>query len=188
MQVVAYPYVKETFERALEEVLSQYFSSEGTVQTISQEQIHFYHCELGFFIEKIEEPSSLPRITFTGSRSSEIQKYKCVDPKGVMPFAYTRRDSVTRTVYVSCSKTLLIKKPPYSNPIVTEPGSQRVIDRIWGQLFAVTESQQRAFCDRGIIYPSLDVLPTQASHVDYFMAAGTFRCFVDYGYTRGNTP
>lgn len=175
MQIVQFPDVAQTFDRALQEVLGSYL--DGNSHTIGQVTLTFLNSEIDFGFKRFDNtaPSDIPEVIFLGSRSTKFSKEKCNDPKGVKPFAYEQRSQTERKVFIR------VKLGKDVN------AAERVAKKLWGELVAIFNSQQRAFSLRGIHLPRLEPNPdttisTEDLHaVIYF---GYLYCNLRYTYTQ----
>lgn len=176
MTPVTYPYISETFKRALHEVISPYVGTGGWL-SFGSYNLLLYRCDLGYQVEKVTQPSLYPRITFTGTRSSNERLFKCEDDQRRL--IDVKRLDLTRTVYVSVPKSLSLNTPPFPTPAVMKPSSYEIVDAVWGQLLATVDSQAGGFRDRGITNVRLTATPIEMTDTDYWIGRGTLTATVE---------
>lgn len=184
LNFLEFPNVEENFKTALYEVLAPYLCT-GTVQQLQCEMTSFYNIDLSFDVEKVRTPTTKPILSIVGSQVQGYREFKCDDPCGQRPFGYIRQQNVTRTVYLSIGKTMVLSSPPYLDPSAVEMATWRTMDRIWAQFSGVLESRRKELTEKGIMNATVDHFPTQIQDKDFFIYFGRFKALLQYGYTRG---
>lgn len=181
MTSVTWPYIDESFKRALSEVIRPYFGSGGTF-LVGGIGLYLYKCELGFQVEKVREESQNPRITFTGTRIGNEQRFKCENAAKQLVEVY--RLELLRTVFVSVPKALVLAVPPYSDLSPRAKSSYQTVDTVWGQLLAVANDQAAAFRQRGITNVTLASVPIEMPDTDYWIGRGIMSAIVQVSTLR----
>lgn len=175
MQSVQFPNVSESFDRALQDVLSSFFTNAEGVRLVGDVALNFPVVSLSFSAKQLYAASNDPCVVFTGDDEVNAREEKVNDPEGKHGFAYEHRANITRTVYVK-------QNYDKSNPQKTIRGARR----IWDCLFAVFATQNPALAQRGIFLPHLESQAKQIPSDDYVVLYGQLRCQVRAKYTRAN--
>lgn len=170
MNPVTFPYVSETYNRAVREVLGEYFDA-GGAHTLLGQSLNFYRCEFAFNIERIAEPATRPRITITGTRSEENCLGTCTVDGELVDLLEC---NVRRSLYVSIPKQGEFPLPPYDTDNV-EVSSYRIIDRVWGQLNAVLNAKMSDWKLRNIRSISLEPVPIELHHDSFYIGRGLLK-------------
>lgn len=176
--VVSFPYMQETFQRAMQDVLGAFFNT-GGILPIGQQFIDFIPCEIVYDKRRLEESKNLtkPLIAILGTRMSPMKKRKCQDPFGEKMFGYEVYTEVYRTIYVKSARNT-------ANPNV---GNKREVDRVWGQLLCVISTLQEQFSERNICQPQLSPIPSEVSVPSHAMVMGQFQAKLQAAYSTDPT-
>lgn len=176
-EVVQFPYIQETFQRAMLAGLNYFV--EGGVSVIGQESIDFIACEIVFDRHILKEPLDRPTIAILGTRMSNEKRYHFTDPhinpdtgQPVRPFGWMLFSDVLRTFYV---------KVPRDGSDPTR-NNKRQVDQIWDQLVALFATQQDAWRKRNIHQPWLTTVPVEIESKSHAILMGNFRATIEVPY------
>lgn len=171
--MVTFPYINESIQRSLDQVLAAYFDTGGS-RVLNGLTMDFTACELGYQIDLIREEYTKPKILLVGSRST-VKEYHCTDPRGVKPMGVQRQDECVRTVYVTAPRTMQLDIDPPRQVDSLD------MDRIWAQLHAVF-THWSAWSPQSIYRSVLDPVPTTVKEKDYLILFGTLHFQVRYAF------
>lgn len=176
MEIVRFPNIAESINRALHEVLKPYLST-GNSQEINGTEVHFFNCELVYNVRQINEKLNndgtlaveKPLIAIIGKRVVSSNKLKCHRGEQLV---YEHRMRLQRSVVVMVPYTLSVLTPPGTNLNSRQQGSGRMAQQIYDSLFATIVANCSAFRERGIYYPALTEFPSDDSTECYAVASG----------------
>jgi hypothetical protein len=176
VEVVSFPNITESTNRALHDVLSPFLST-GNSRTINGTEIHFFNCQLVYNVRQINEKLlndgtldvNKPLIGIIGKRVIRSENKKCHN--GTRP-VFENRSRYQRSVVVMVPYSLSVLTPPGLDANDRQQGSGRMAHQIYDQLFASIIANHSAFRDRNIYYPKMSEVPTDDSTPCYAVASG----------------
>lgn len=176
--IVKFPEVAQTFKRALDEVLKQYFATGGTF-VVGDQSIVFPAATIAFDLRFIDNPIGLV-ISIIGDDVYDEETFKSNNPNpggtgkpGIEVYA-----SVVRSIYVSSARDG-----------ANGPSNRKLVDETWSKLYAVISANWTEFASRGIIRPTLSAVPEDMRERPTVVSAyGQLKTKIRYKMSRYNLP
>lgn len=186
MTTVAFPKVYETLQLALYEVMVPFF--DGTEHTLALVPIRFFSARFAPNIQTLESATGAPYVAIVGSRVSSGNRpniMNCRDPFLLQNTGRVRRERLQRTIYVKLEKQLILTDPEDGEEY---RASLQHAARIWDQCHAVISTQHSLFGPKGILNPSMDLIPEELTNEKEFVLGGTFACDIEVSYAKQPAP
>jgi hypothetical protein len=180
MEVVTFVNIVESFKRAFHEVLAMYF--DGNTHKLNDQILTFPNLidngQIVYDARFLTDAPPLPlTVSIIGRQAIRDHEIKNANPQKPNDPGVELRADIVRHVFVT-------GRLQDDDSLQT----RKLIDEVYGLLFAVIKADHVSFGQRGILFPTLSSIPEDTSPSQHIAQAyGVLRCTVRSVYARHNT-